>query len=187
LATRKPGSPTLEEWSTPWWIHGECPYIAEKLANGYNISRKCAEVRRSYLTNHLVPEFGKYRITQLKPRQFCDFKMRLYNERKLSPATINGILGTARGMLNYAFEMGDLETNPVAPVKELKKTPQARGILEIDEPLCARSARYTRSLSAASGTTDARYPAGRLPPPGAPPCCSPVDAHRQANRKLGSR
>ena len=52
LATRKPGSPTLEEWSTPWWIHGECPYIAEKLANGYNISRKCAEVRRSYLTNH---------------------------------------------------------------------------------------------------------------------------------------
>ena len=59
--------------------------------------------------------------------------MRLYNERKLSPAIINRILATARVLLNYAFEMGDLETNPGVPVKELKKTPQARGILEIDE------------------------------------------------------
>ena len=90
-------------------------------------------MRRSYLINHLVTEFGKYRITQLKPRQFRDFKMRLYNERKLSPATINRILGTARLMFNYAVEMGDLESNPVAPVKELKETPRERGILEMDE------------------------------------------------------
>ncbi|RLI32856.1 hypothetical protein DRO66_10935, partial [Candidatus Bathyarchaeota archaeon] len=51
LATRKPGAPTFEVWSAQWWIHGECPYIGEKLANGYNISRKYAAVRRSYLIN----------------------------------------------------------------------------------------------------------------------------------------
>ena len=133
LSIRKPRAPTFEEWSTPWWIHGKCPYITEKIANGYNISRKYAEVRRSYLTNHLIPEFGKYRITHLKPRQFRDFKMRLYNERKLSPATINRILGTARVRFNYAVEMGDLESNPVAPVKELKEIPRERGVLVMEE------------------------------------------------------
>ena len=40
LSIRKPRAPTFEEWSTPWWIHGKCPYITEKIANGYNI--RCA-------------------------------------------------------------------------------------------------------------------------------------------------
>ena len=59
--------------------------------------------------------------------------MRLYNEQKFSPATINRILGTARVMFNYAVEMGDLESNPIAPVKELKEIPQERGILTMEE------------------------------------------------------
>jgi integrase len=126
---RKPRVQTFEEWAEPWWRFESCPYIREKLAGGFTISRTYAEVRRSYLDRHLIPEFGSIPLTALSPRLFRDFKMRLFSEGKLRPATINRILGTARVMFNYAVSMGELEVNPVSPVKELKENPVARGIL----------------------------------------------------------
>jgi integrase len=133
VRARKPRVLTFKEWAAPWWKFDSCPYIREKVAGGFTISRAYAEVRRSYLDRHLVPEFGNVPLSQLSPRHFRDFKMKLYQEGKLSPATINRILGTARVMFNYAVSMGELESNPVAPVKELKETPQQRGILTADE------------------------------------------------------
>lgn len=55
--------------------------------------------------------------------------MKLLAEGDLSPATINRILATVRVMFNYAVRMGELETNPISPVTELKETPRVRGIL----------------------------------------------------------
>lgn len=130
---RKPGEKTFEEWAKKWWHFDTCPYIREKIANGFNISKAYAESRRSYLDQHLVPEFGKRAITELTPAMFRDYKMRLFEEGKLKPGTINKIIGTARIMFGYAFLMGELESNPVAPVKELKETPLERGILTLAE------------------------------------------------------
>ena len=130
---RKPKAKTFEEWAAPWWKLGKCPYLQEKIANGYSMSPAYAEVRRSYLDKHLIPEFGKIPLSQLTPTMFRDYKMRLVSKGKLSPATINRILGTARVMFNYAVEMREMENNPMAPVKELKETPEERGILTPEE------------------------------------------------------
>ena len=130
---RKGGIPTFEQWCIPWWIPGTCPYIAEKKANGFSITPKYAALRRAYLKNYLLPQFGHYLLSELKPRMFRDFKMELYQKGEIKPATVNCILGTARIMFNYAVEMGELETNPVSPVKELKEHPAERGILNMDE------------------------------------------------------
>jgi site-specific recombinase XerD len=54
--------------------------------------------------------------------------MKLLAEGDLSPATINRILATVRVMFNYAVRMGELETNPISPVTELKETPRVRGM-----------------------------------------------------------
>jgi integrase len=64
---------------------------------------------------------------------FRDFKMRLLAEGEYRPATINRILGTARVMFNYAVSMGELEVNPLSPVKELRENPEVRGILSQGE------------------------------------------------------
>ena len=128
-----PRGKTFEQWAEPWWLFESCPYIREKLANGYNISPAYAIQRRSYLTHHLIPEFGKIPLVDLRPSMFRDYKMRVFNEGILKPGTINRIIGTARIMFRYAVEMGELESNPVAPVKELKETPQSRGILTLPE------------------------------------------------------
>jgi integrase len=130
---RKPRVRTFAEWAQPWWEFETCPYIREKIAGGFNMSRGYARIRRCYLTRHLIPEFGKIPLTQLAPRDFRDYKMRLLEAGELAPATINRILGTVRVMFNYAVEMGELETNPVAPVHELKETPAERGILSLPE------------------------------------------------------
>ena len=120
---------TFEQWAAPWWKIETCPYIREKRADGFSISPGYAAVRRSYLDRHLVPEFGTIPLSQLAPRHFRDFKMRLLEEGKLRPATVNRILGTARVMFHYAVDMGELEVNPLSPVGELKEIPQERGIL----------------------------------------------------------
>lgn len=133
LPMRKPKVKTFKEWAAPWWRFETCPYIREKLANGYNISKAYAESRRSYLDQHLIPEFGNRSLSELTPAMFRDFKMRLLSEGKYAPGTINKIIGTARIMFSYSFTMGELETNPVAPVKELKETPRERGTITLDE------------------------------------------------------
>ena len=130
---RKPKAKTFKEWAAPWWRFETCPYIREKLANGYNISQAYAESRRSYLDQHLIPEFGDSSLSELTPAMFRDFKMRLLSEGKYAPGTINKIIGTARIMFSYSFTMGELETNPVAPVKELKETPRERGTITLEE------------------------------------------------------
>lgn len=126
-------APLFKDWAAPWWLFDSCPYIAEKEANGYSISPGYVEVRGSYLVRHLMPRFGEIPIDKLTPRHFRDYEMELYRKGELSPATINRILGTVRVMFNYAVEMGEMESNPIAPVKELRETPVARGILSFPE------------------------------------------------------
>jgi integrase len=126
---RKPRVLTFKEWAAPWWKFDTCPYLREKIGNGFHISPEYADVRRSYLDRHLVPEFGKVPLSQLTPVMFRDYKNKLQREGQLRPATINRILGTVRVMFNYAVEMQEMQYNPVGPVKELKENPKVRGIL----------------------------------------------------------
>lgn len=133
IPPRKPREKTFEEWAAPWWIFDRCPYLREKVADGYHASKAYAEARRHYLVDHLIPQFGHYALAELTPAMFRDFKMRLHDEGRFKPATINKIIGTARIMLTYAFRMGEMESNPVAPVKDLKENTRERGILTLAE------------------------------------------------------
>ena len=112
---RQPKSQTFEEWAAPWWRFETCPYIREKIANGFTISPAYAFIRRSYLDRHLIPEFGSVPLTALTPRHFRDLKMKLYQEGKLAPATINRIIGTARIMFNYAVSMKEPKSTRLRP------------------------------------------------------------------------
>jgi integrase len=133
VAARRPRAPTFEQWAEPWWDYERCPYIAEKLADGFPMSRNYAKLRRAHLHNYLIPALGKRRISELKPKDFRDLKLQLIGRGDLAPATVNVILGTARVMFGYAVKMGELETSPVAPVTELKEVPRERGILSVEE------------------------------------------------------
>ena len=133
VAARQPKVPTFEEWAAPWWDYERCPYIAEHLADGFPMTRNYASLRRSHLQRYLLPALGKKQISELRPKDFRDLKLQLASRGDLAPATVNGIIGTARIMFGYAVKMGELETSPVAPVTELKEFPRERGILTAEE------------------------------------------------------
>jgi len=125
--------PTFAEWAAAWWIPGRCPYLTEKAADGYQVSPAYAQLRRGFLVNHLLPELRTYRLDRITPQLMRDFKMRLYQGGSVSPGTINGILGTARIMFNYAVANRILEYSPVAGIRDVKETPRERGILSLAE------------------------------------------------------
>jgi hypothetical protein len=94
LPARSPGNPTFAEWAADWWVYDRCPYIAEKRADGYNISKNYADGRRRMLQQYLIPALGDVPLRQLAPRHFRDLKMSLLEAGKLLPGTINRIIGT---------------------------------------------------------------------------------------------
>jgi hypothetical protein len=49
---------TFASWARDWRVPGRCPYVTEKEANGFTISPRYVELRRAYLDNYLLPEFG---------------------------------------------------------------------------------------------------------------------------------
>jgi len=155
------GRMTFEQYAADWWIYDKCPYIKGKLARGFNISKGYAVVRRSYLDRHVLPEFGKIKLMSINPRMIEVWVMGLKDEGRLSPATINRILGTLKVMLQEAVRLQILQLNPASPIGELKEEPKKRGVLGLDdmrrlfEPEAAREIwgdprHFTANLLAAS-------------------------------------
>ncbi|MGA2763928.1 MAG: site-specific integrase [Spirochaetia bacterium] len=132
-AARKPKPKSFEEWSKPWWRFESCPYVKYRQTRGFSISRVYVENRRYYLEHYLIPEFGERLMAELKPWMFRDYSIKLKEEGRLSPASINKILSTMRIMVKHACAMGELDTNPMSAVGDLKETPKRRGILVPDE------------------------------------------------------
>jgi hypothetical protein len=119
---RKPRPKSFAEWAAPWWLFASCPYVKYKQSRGFSISRIYVEGRRSYLENHLIPEFGNKLMSELRPWMFRDYSIRLFEEKKLTPSSINKILSTMRIMLTHACAMGQLHTNPMSAVGEPQPT-----------------------------------------------------------------
>ena len=126
------GRMTFEQYGENWWNFEKCPYIKGKTARGFHISQGYARVRRSYLERHVLPSFGKTKLSNITPRQIESWVMGLLDEGRLSPATINRALGTLKVMLSEAVRLQIIQLNPASPVGELKEKPKPRGILGLD-------------------------------------------------------
>ena len=132
-AARKPKPKSFAEWAGPWWRFESCPYVKYRQTRGFSISRVYVESRRYYLEHYLIPEFGDRLMAELKPWMFRDYSIRLKEEGRLAPASINKILSTMRIMVTHACAMGELDINPMSAVGDLKETPKRRGVLVPDE------------------------------------------------------
>lgn len=52
---------TFQEFSKPFWIWGECPYVMDKIKRGGSYSRSFCEANRKSMEKHIIPTFGKKR------------------------------------------------------------------------------------------------------------------------------
>lgn len=65
----KTGSPTFEEFASPWWDWESCPYVLAKRAAG---TEKHPGLKKSYVasckmwtTRYLIPFFGKCKVSEI--------------------------------------------------------------------------------------------------------------------------
>jgi len=116
LIPKKNKIPTFKEYTKNWFVWGKCPYITSKIARGGTHTRGFADDRRTYLTKHVLPMFGKYRLNEINPRIIENWQKKLLEEKK-SVQSINHYYGVLRLVLNEAYRLGDIEKNPCERVK----------------------------------------------------------------------
>jgi site-specific recombinase XerD len=80
----------------------------------------------------VLPQFKKTKLMQITPRQIESWIMELFGEGRLSPATVNRVLGTLKVMLSEAVRLQLIPMNPASPVGDLKEKPKERGVLPME-------------------------------------------------------
>lgn len=122
---------TFGTYAAPWWMAG-CAYCEGRLARGASITQGYRKVRRSWLENHVLPQFKDVKLTKLTARKIETWVMELH-KGALSATTANHALRTLKIMLGEAVRLGYLATDPAKSVRQLKETPEERGILTLEE------------------------------------------------------
>jgi integrase len=119
-----------------------------------SISKGYRGVRLSWLGKYLLPRFRDVKLSMLTTGLIETWVMAL-KKTSLSPTMINHALRTLKIMLGEAVRLGYLASDPSRSVRQLKETPEARGILTIDEIRIAKAwdgdfRHYALNLTAAS-------------------------------------
>jgi len=92
-----------------------------------------AECQRSNLVNHILPYFGKKRLTAIKTGDIEKWILHLKENTSLSDSTINHCLKTLKVMLNEAERLGRIDVAPTRRVANIVEENRKRGILTLQE------------------------------------------------------
>jgi hypothetical protein len=123
---------TFGTYAAKWWT-AECPYCEAEIARGTPITIGYHKVRRSYLDNHILPKFKDIELAKITTRMIESWVMATRKAGEITPTTINHSLRTLKIMLAEAVRLGYLAADPSKSVRQLRETPEARGILTLEE------------------------------------------------------
>ena len=120
---------TFETFAKGWW-EPEHVYARGKVARGKRISRSYLQVRKSNLTKHLLPAFGRIKLENITPRMVEEWLLDFENNTGLGPISANHCLATLRIMLGQARRDGLIAVNPAAGLEQLsERGSKPRGVL----------------------------------------------------------
>ena len=120
---------TFAKYAKDWWIWDKCAYVKGKLARGKTISKLYAEGSRRNLEKHLLPYWGDWKLTNIKPFDVEDWLMDMYENSGLNPATLNRILATFKVMMKEAVRFRYIQEDPTKDIGILKEQPKIKTIL----------------------------------------------------------
>jgi len=123
---------TFGTYAAKWWTR-ECPYCEARIARGTPITLGYRKVRRSYLDNHILPKFKDLELSKITTRMIESWVMALRKAAEITPTTINHSLRTLKIMLGEAVRLGYMAADPSKSVRQLRETPEERGILTLEE------------------------------------------------------
>lgn len=124
-------------YAKDWWIWDTCDYVRYKLAMRRKLSRRYIDEMRRLLLNHILPFFGKYKVSnitrELIKRWIIVMDNKMGRNGTLSPSTINQSITCLRIMLDWALENGYIKGNPIAKNLRIDEITQERGIMTLEE------------------------------------------------------
>jgi integrase len=122
----------FRDYAEDWWKWDKCLYVKTRRAKG-RIGIEHVDVCRSYLDNHIMPYFGKLKLSKISPGTIDTWLLKLDEEGKITRVTINHCLTTLKTMLKEARRRGLLLVNPAEDVTGFSAKSKEKGILKMDE------------------------------------------------------
>lgn len=138
LGTLIPNKPnnkvvTFETYAINWWDWDKCLYIKHEKARGVEFSRRYCHNQMMTLKNHLIPAFGKMRLSQITVAKVEDWLFAKVDVDGKAPKTANNCLNALSVMLGEACRRELIKDNPCKKIKQLKPRCKQRGILTMEE------------------------------------------------------
>lgn len=121
------------QYAADFWDYELSRYIQGRLARGFSFSRRYADICRGNTENHLLPQFGHKKLTDITTEELDRWVLSLFHEGKLSPTTVNKLLTLMRVMLGEARREGYLHHNPALEVQPVKSQATEKSVLSGEE------------------------------------------------------
>ncbi len=122
-------APRLEDYARGFFKWGTCPWILRQHAKGHSFSQYQAKTRRAHLDNHILPRFGKKRLSDLTRPVIENWLIGL----PLSNQSKNHILYTFRIVLREAKSEKLIRDNPLAEAEPLARNHRRRDVFTMEE------------------------------------------------------
>ena len=118
--------PTLAEWSRGFFGVGG-RYDQAKRVRGRQLSTAYLVVCEGSMRRHVLPAFGKHRLSDITALELERFFIELY--RKRAGSTVNNVLKAVRAVFAEAERLGVIRANPARRVGRFADNGKERGAL----------------------------------------------------------
>ncbi|MGA2977568.1 MAG: tyrosine-type recombinase/integrase [Spirochaetia bacterium] len=124
--------PTFAQWAAGFWDIGG-RYDRARRARGYVLSPTYLRIAELTVRKHLSPTFDRIKLTDLSSELLENHFLKVFEEGKVTPRTVNSIMSVLRAMLREAHRLGRIPANPMERVSKFKEQPRVRGVLSLAE------------------------------------------------------
>ena len=123
---------TVKEYAKGFWAH-DGAFAKSRRARLRTLSNGYLDNCESITRNHIVPKWGRYKLTELTASLIDRWIIDLVDIGEISPGTINKVFKTFRVMLDHACSDELLKDNPAKFVKLVREHYKPRGVLTPEE------------------------------------------------------
>jgi integrase len=127
ISRPSPLDPFLRDFADGFFRWPDASYIKRQLAKGRPFGKAHADIRQGYLDHHILPAFGRRRLSTLTKSELESWVIGL----DLANATKNHILYTLRTVLQEAVDAGALAASPLVRMEPLGVVFRARDVFSV--------------------------------------------------------
>ena len=124
---------TLNDYTKDFFIPDKCPIEKYNHAMGRSMTKATLSVRRTALTEHILPHLGKVPVAGITQKHIIRWLMELPEKDNVSRATANSYLDALRTVMQQAVRDGLVTNNPTVGIERLGNDTQIRKAFNLKE------------------------------------------------------